>query len=381
VGATPGGSGGSGTGGVGTPSTPVAPAPANPSTSCSPSTVPGEVIHACAFPSEVAVVAVTSQYVAVATRTGRTSDDVFSIHRLDRAAGKIERIAEGIQYGSSELNVYYEPAVDGIVWLGNYPDAKATSGGIQTMGLASLQRRLLADNWTGPNMVTSPTSVYWDGYDGDTSGIFTAPLAATSTSAKKRFFGHDDGTLTFATAGGWVYYFASSAFQSTLERRPESGGDAEVLATGMPTPSELGYERHMAALDSDGSVYYATRQPPGPTFGFELVQVKGGAKTTIARCSGPSNQQRCPEPAWVAVRGNEVLMGTTKSFGTWLDFLHLPKTPLGDLDDNTLATARVESGGVGIAPPVFDGDRFWVGVRVLSGSEGRVVSRPMPASP
>src|SRR5688572_2953010 len=101
------------------PSTsPATPPRANPSTTCTPSTVTGEIVHACSFPSDVAVVAVTSQYVAIATRTGRSSDDVFSLHRLDRTSAKLESIVEGRLTSTSRVNVRYEPATDMLVWLG-----------------------------------------------------------------------------------------------------------------------------------------------------------------------------------------------------------------------------------------------------------------------
>jgi hypothetical protein len=220
--------------------------------------------------------------------------------------------------------------------------------------------------------------VYWDGYDGNSTGVFTTSIAGLS--AKRSFLPEPDGTLTFAAAQGFVYYFASGPFLSSdLYRRSESGGAPELLATDLPSTSQLGSWAHYTALDDDGSIFYVVRHA-GLESGFEVVHVHDGMKTTVAECI-EKTPSTCPEPAWLELHGDEILVGRMQSktdLDHWSGFVRLAKTPVGKLSGQDVDAATFGTNGTSLAPPIFEGDTFWFGIHPDGDTEGRIVSRVLP---
>ena len=170
-------------------------------------------------------------------------------------------------------------------------------------------------------------------------------------------------------------FSANETSTSTLLRIAEAGGQPQIIATGLPDISELGYHASAAAIDADGKVYFA--QKFGRKKGFEVVRVDAAAgPTTIAECT---ELDECPQPAWIQVHGDEIMLGRMgASVNVWNGFLRLPKTPSAPLTPAGLAKATVELAGDSIGAGWFEGDRFLVAYRRAYSVEGVVSSRLLP---
>lgn len=348
----------------------------------------GEVVLACGFPEEVSLVGATPSSLAIASRTRDASrEPSFMLHRLARTGASLARLVQerAVSTGGAFAVGFSGTAGGVVVWNGRRDHSSVVGSDLMSIDLESELTRALAYDTNGSNIVVGATNVYWDGHDGAGSTIFQAPLAGRVPSKSAFTTQPSGGTLTVGVALGYVYYFAapSGATTSMLMRKPESDdglGSGETLLTGLPSSSELGYHAGAAAVDADGTVYFAKAGVgEDKTHGFEVLAADRSGLTKLAVCSDPD---LCSPPAWLELRGDEILVGKmTTPLGWWNGFLRLPKRPalpVMALSPEDIVKATVQLDGDSMGGLVFEGDRFFVAYRRANTSEGVIASRALP---